>query len=36
MKTGEVSISKLREVLHISAKNNKVGRPTYLSLDEES
>ena len=36
MKTGEVSRSKLIEVLQLSAKNNKVGRPNYLSLDEES
>ena len=36
MKTGEVSRSNLREVLQISVKMNKVGRPTYLSPDEDS
>ena len=34
--TGEVSISKLREVLQKFVKRNKVGRPTYLSPNEES
>ena len=34
MNTGEVSISSLREVLQISVKMNKVGRITYLCLDE--
>ena len=36
MKTVELSRSKLLEVLHISAKKNKVVRPTYLSSDEEA
>ena len=35
MKIGEVSISNLREVLQLSVKNQKLGRPTYLSPDEE-
>ena len=35
MKKREVSRSKFREVIQISVKTNKVGRPTYLSLDEE-
>ena len=36
MKKREVSRSKFREVIQISVKTNKVGRPTYLILYEET
>ena len=36
MKTGDASISKLIEVLQLSVKENKLGRPTYPSPDEEA
>ena len=36
MNTGEVSISKLREVIQMSVKKNRVGRPTSLILVEEA
>ena len=36
MKTGEVSRSNIREVIHQYVKKYKVGRPTYLILYEET
>ena len=36
MKTKEVSISNLIEVIQLSTKKHKVGIPNYLSLDEEA
>ena len=35
MNTGDVSRSKIREVLQLSIKMSKVGRPTYFIPNEE-